>query len=188
MANHNLKPLTALGHDAPVEIEIGPYRIVERIDVALASLAIRRGCNDAFLKAAKSAKLPLADISRVQSGTVYHSFWLSSELWMVEAPFASHEDIRAHLKQIFSETASITEQTDAWVRLDITATHLQPLFERLCNQDVAAAPIGFATRTMIDHLGCYLIKRTAHDVTLYGPRSSAKSLLHAVEGAAQSVI
>ena len=188
MVSHQLKAVTSLGQDAPVVMEIGPYRIVERVDVALASLAIRRGCNDAFLKASKSAKLPLADIARAQSGAVYHCFWLSSEQWMIEAPFASHEDITAHLKSIFGNAASITEQTDAWVRFDVTAKDLQPLFERLCNQDVAAAPIDFATRTMIDHLGCYVIKRAASEITIYGPRSSAQSLLHAIEAAANAIV
>ena len=40
---------------------------------------------------------------------------------------------------------------------------------------------------VIEHLGCYLIKRRQGEVTLYGPRSSAQSLLHALETAATSV-
>jgi sarcosine oxidase subunit gamma len=43
---------------------------------------------------------------------------------------------------------------------------------------------GSATRTVIEHLGCYLIRRSAGEATLYGPRSSARSLLHALDVAA----
>jgi len=37
---------------------------------------------------------------------------------------------------------------------------------------------------MIEHLGCYLIKHNPGSVRIYGPRSSAESLLHALETAA----
>jgi len=81
-------------------------------------------------------------------------------------------------------TASITEQTDAWVVFDLAAPDLAPLLERLCNLDFPAATDGHATRTVIDHLGCYLIRHARGSVRLFGPRSSADSLLHALKTAA----
>jgi sarcosine oxidase, subunit gamma len=57
----------------------------------------------------------------------------------------------------------------------------------LCNVDLVKASDGFASRTVIEHIGCYLIKRSATAVTVYGPRSSAQSLLHVIETAAQSL-
>ncbi len=98
-----------------------------------------------------------------------------------------HEDIVAQLKPAFGDAASITEQTDAWVRFDLSAPDLAPLMERLCNVDFPAAPDGFASRTVIEHMGCYLVRRTRGEATLYGARSSARSLLHALEVAAASV-
>lgn len=188
MANSPLKPLTALGHDEPRVVEIGSYRIAERFDVALASLATRQGRQTTVAKAAKAAKVPLPGPAQSASSANYSAFWLSTEQWMVEAPFASHEDISDHLKTMFGDAASITEQTDAWVRYDVSSPHLQSLFERLCNVDLSNAPMGFASRTVVEHLGCYLIKRSMREVTLYGPRSSAASLLHVLEVAAQSVV
>ena len=55
------------------------------------------------------------------------------------------------------------------------------------NAHIRAVADGYATRTMIEHLGCYLIKHGAGGVRLYGPRSSAKGLVHALETAAHSV-
>jgi sarcosine oxidase, subunit gamma len=188
VADTVLKPLTALGDSAPRTIEIGSYRIAERFDVALASLATRRGREKDVAKLAKAAKLPLPEPLHSQTASVYGAFWLSTQQWMVEAPFASHEDIAFDLKAIFGDAASITEQTDAWVRFDFSSRNLQPLFERLCNIDVPNAEVGFASRTVIEHIGCYLIKRSANDVTLYAPRSMAASLLHAVEATAHSVL
>lgn len=187
MANAMLKPLTALGHDAPKTIDIGGYRIVERFDVALASLATRRDREKDVAKAAKSMKLVLSQPSQSATSSVYGSFWLSHQQWMIEAPYATHEDIAANLISVVRDAASITEQSDAWVRFDISSSNLQPLFERLCNVDVSKAEIGFATRTVIEHMGCYLIKRSANEVTLYGARSMAHSLLHAFEVTAHSL-
>lgn len=183
-----LHTLTALGHDAPKTVAIGPFTITERFDVALASVATRKGRDKDVEKAAKTLKLPLPGPAQAATGTPFASFWMVPQMWMIEADFASHEDITSHLKPAFGDAASITEQTDAWVRFDLAAPDLAPLMERLCNADFPKAAPGFTTRTVIEHTGCYLIKRTATEVTLYAPRSSARSLLHAIETAATSVL
>lgn len=183
-----LHSLTALGHPAPETVEIGPYRIVERCDVALASVATRKGRAADVFAAAKSLKLPLPDPARWADGVPYAAFWVAPEMWFVEAPFASHEDIVAHLKPAFGDAASMTEQTDAWVRFDLSGAGLPSLLERLSNVDLMHVPDGHATRTVIEHLGCYLIKHGQDKVTLYGARSSARSLLHALETAARSLL
>ncbi len=188
MAKHDLNPLTALGHDLPEVIAIGPYLIKERFDVALASVAMRRGRDKDLAKAAKAAGVPLPAPARAEIVTPYSAFWVAPEMWIVEADFGSHEDIAGHLKLVLGDAASITEQTDAWVRFDISAADLSPLLERLSNLDLASLPIGYASRTVIEHLGAYLIKRRETEVTLYGPRASAQSLLHALEVTAKSVI
>ena len=183
-----LKPLTALGHSAPESVAIGPWTITERADVAMASLALRRGRLAEVQATAEAAGLPLPRAAGFQQGAVYGAFWVTPEMWFIEAPFASHEDIRGHLLAIFDEAASITEQTDAWVRFDLTGPGLERLFERLSNFDLSKAAVGAATRTVMEHLGCYLIKRSEVLVTVYGPRSSAQSLHHALVVAAKSVL
>lgn len=183
-----LKPITALGHDAPEVDSLGPWTITERADVALASLALRRGRLAEVQAAAAAAGVPLPGAAMSAQGEVYAAFWVTPEMWFIEAPFASHEDIRAHLLAAFGETASITEQTDAWVRFDLAGPGLERVLERLSNFDLAQAALGAATRTVMEHLGCYLIKRSESLVTVYGPRSSAQSLHHALVVAAQSVL
>ena len=182
-----LHALTALGQAEPAVHQVGAYRIAERFDVALASLAIRKGRDDAVKAAAQAVGMPLPDPARWTGGTPYAAFWVAPGMWFVEAPFGSHEDIVAHLKPAFGDAASITEQTDAWVRFDLSADDLAPLMERLCNVDYAAAPDGFATRTVIEHLGCYLIRQSRAEATLYAGRSSAASLLHGLKVAAASI-
>ena len=183
----SLQALTALGAREAAVITHGPLTITERFDVALASVAARRGRMADLAKAAKKAGLPLPDAARHEGGTPYSAFWTAPEMWLVEAPFASHELIADMLKAALGDAASVTEQTDAWVALDLAAPDLSPLLERLCNVDFPGVPAGYATRTMVEHLGCYLIKLGQGAVRLYGPRSSAKSLVHALETAAHSV-
>lgn len=182
-----LHTMTALGAAAPAVHQIGPFRIAERIDVALASLASRKGREKDVERAAKAAGVPLPGPARWTVGEPFAAFWVAPGMWFVEAPLASHEDIVAALKPAFGDAASVTEQTDAWVRFDLSASDLSPLLERLCNVDFPAVPDSHATRTVIEHTGCYLLKRALGQATIYGPRSSAQSLLHAVEVAARSL-
>jgi sarcosine oxidase subunit gamma len=140
-----------------------------------------------LVKAATAAGLPLPGPVRHQDGAPYAAFWVSPEMWFVEAPYATHELIADLLAAALGTIASVTEQTDAWVVFDLQAPDLAPLLERLCNIDFRAVPAGHATRTVMEHLGCYLIKHGPGSARLYGPRSSAKSLFHALEVAAASV-
>lgn len=181
-----LKAMTALGAHAPATVTVGPLTVTERFDVALASVAARRGRMADLEAAAKAAGLPLPEPARHLAGTPYSTFWVAPEMWFVEADMASHELIATMLKDALGDAASVTEQTDAWVCLDLAAPDLAPLLERLCNVDFPGVPDGHATRTMLEHLGCYLIKHGPGAARLYGPRSSAASLLHAIEVAAVS--
>jgi sarcosine oxidase subunit gamma len=183
----SLQPLTALGRREATTVTHGPLTVSERTDVALASVAARRGRTNDLTKAAEKAGVPLPDPATHEQGTPYSAFWTAPEMWFVEAPYATHELIADLLKSALGDAASITEQTDAWVAFDLAAADLTPLLERLCNVDYAAKPTGYATRTVMEHLGVYLIKHEPGAARLYGPRSSAESLLHALETAAYSV-
>jgi sarcosine oxidase subunit gamma len=182
----SLQPLTALGKREATTVTHGPLTISERTDVALASLAARKGRTADLANAAQKAGVPLPGPATRQQGTPYSAFWVAPEMWFVEAPYATHELIADLLKSAFGDAASITEQTDAWVAFDLAAPDLTPLLERLCNVDYSAKPTGYATRTVIEHLGVYLIKYGPGAARLNGPRSSAESLLHALETAAHS--
>lgn len=186
MADHRLKPLTPLGHDTPHSVSIGPVTIAEVVDTALASLAARQGEGKAVADIADAAGIPLPPPGKAAKGATYAAFWLSPDMWMVEAPFATHEDIVAIIKPHFGEAASVTEQTDAWARFDVMGDDLPAMFERLAAFDLRAHGPGAATRTVIEHLGCYVVIRAEGHLSVIGPRSSAASLFHALETAARS--
>lgn len=183
----SLQPFTALGAREPATFIHGPLTITERFDVALASVATRTGRMADLAKAAQVAGVPLPGPATYQQGAPYSAFWTAPEMWFVEAPFATHELIADLLKTALGDAASITEQTDAWVAFDLEAPDLAPVLERLCNVNFGHVPNGHATRTMMEHLGVYLIKHGSGAARLYGPRSSAESLLHALMTAAAAV-
>jgi sarcosine oxidase subunit gamma len=184
----SLQPLTALGKREATAVTQGPLTITERCDVALASVAARKGRMADLAAAAKKTGVPLPDAARHLTGSPYNAFWTAPEMWFVEAPFATHELIADLLKSALGDAASVTEQTDAWVIFDLSALDLAPILERLCNVDFPAVATGYATRTLVEHLGVYLIKHGPGAARIYGPRSSAESLLHALETAAQSAL
>jgi sarcosine oxidase, subunit gamma len=182
----SLQPLTALGKRDATTVTHGALTITERVDVALASVAARKGRMPDLSTAAASCGLPLPSPARHHLAAPYSAFWTAPEMWFVEAPYATHELIADLLKTALGTAASVTEQTDAWVIFDLAAPDLAPVLERLCNVDFPAVPQGYATRTMMEHLGVYLIKHGPGTARIYGPRSSAESLLHAIETAAHS--
>lgn len=185
MGSPGLKPLSALGREFLLVETVGPVTLSEEMETALASLASRRGREAEVAELAAGAGIPLPGPGQVASQGAYGAFWVSPEMWFVEAPYATCEDIAAHLKSLFGEAASVTEQTDAWVRFDVNGP-LQPLFERLCNLDLERFGPVSATRTIIEHLGIYAIRRSPNRMTLLAPRSSADSLHHALVTAARS--
>jgi hypothetical protein len=58
--------------------------------------------------------------------------------------------------------------------------------QAVCAFDLRAHGPGSATRTMIEHLGCFVVIRAPGHLSVIGPRSSAASIFHALETAARS--
>ncbi|MGB5559853.1 MAG: sarcosine oxidase subunit gamma [Paracoccaceae bacterium] len=190
MPDHRLKPIPPLGGDMPRTDRFEGLTITENPDLALASVACRPGQGKSFGTAAKKALgFALPGPGQTAAKGDYTAFWTGPEQWMLGAPFASHEDIAAILKRVFKATASVTEQTDGWARFDLNGSAAPVVFERLCNLNTRAMASGSATRTVIDHLGCFVICRAAGtDFSVLGPRSSAGSLHHAMTTAATSAL
>nr|MBA3325315.1 sarcosine oxidase subunit gamma [Paracoccaceae bacterium] len=77
MPDHRLEPVTPLGFDQPAVVRIGPVTITVVVDIALASLAIRRGrAGDVTTSAAEALGLPLPEPGRAGTGPIWSAFWL----------------------------------------------------------------------------------------------------------------
>lgn len=184
----DMTPLTPLGAKTPRIDTHSGVKMTENTDAALASFAARRGQEDAARKALHSFTGTSAPAPGKGDFGKMDVFWTGPDQWMVMAPHATQEDLAGQIKTTAAQTASVTEQNDAWCRFDLTGPQLANVFERLCAVNLRDDPVGTATRTSIDHLGCFLLCRDEDNITVLGPRSSAGSLHHALLTAMHSAL
>lgn len=187
---HDLQPFNALGGRVPQRADIGTVTLREMPNLALASVAARMG-HDTTCEAKLTDLLGTASPGpgRATLGHPFDALWLGPDQWMISAPHDTHEDLADHLKSTFGPSASVTEQSDAWVCLDLIGPGADAVLERLCNLDIRQMDQGHANRTTIDHLGCLVVRRATIDgLRILGPRSSAASLFHAIETAMRSAL
>lgn len=190
MPEHRLQPLAPLGGPSPRVDELPGIRIAENTGVALASVACRLNREAEFAEAAKRFfGFAMPGPGRFAGKAPYAAIWTGVEQWFVEAPFESHEDIARIVKDGLGDLASVTEQTDGWVRFDVEGPGVPGVFERLSPLDIRAMQADMASRTLIEHLGCIVVCRKAGSrVSVLGPRSAAASLHHALMAAARSAL
>ena len=187
---HDLAPLTALGAtEARIDVIHG-LTIREMPNIALASISTRPGKEAAFKRAVKAATaiaLPAPGTSASASGMTI--FWMAQDQWMVEASHDRHENLAATLATAIKANGSVTEQNDGWARFDLEGDDCCAVLERLSAADSLAMTKGAATRTAIEHLGCFLLcRKAAKHYSVLCPRSAAASLHHAIITAAQSAL
>ena len=186
----SLTAMTALGGNAARDEVIGGIRISEVADTDLASMAVRRGGGgDVETAAAKMlGGLPAAGGSLSKGGDSI--IWMGVDQYLVEAApdTGSRKSAATRLAAALGAAASVTDQSDAYVRFDLEGDRVADMLARLSAADNAGMDAGAAVRTPIHHMLCLLICREpGQRFTVYGPRSSAASLHHALTAAAGSL-
>lgn len=185
---HDLQPLTALGGATARVDSFEHITITENDGLALASIAARLGHEDACHKTLKKL---LGAVPRPGKAVLHDpeaGFWMGPDQWMIGAPRVTYELLADTLGGLFGMSASVTEQSGAWVCFDVTGTAMPDLCERICAVPIRKMTAGDAQRTMVHQLGCFVIRRQAADhIRILGPRASAGSLHHALVTAAHSV-
>lgn len=182
---HNLTPTMALGGVADT---IGTITITENAGMSLASVAARMGGEKKTAQILKKMLGEVPDPGRCEQHGLETGFWMGPDQWMIGAPMETHELLADQLKDLLGDAASVTEQTGAWVVFDVTGAAMRDVVELLCAVPIRTMVAGDTQRTVIHHLGCFVIRRNADDhVRILGPRASAGSLHHALTAAAHSV-
>jgi sarcosine oxidase subunit gamma len=175
----DLTPMTALGATAPRTLSAGALTLREDDRLALASLAV-----------AADSPAPFGIALPGPGGWVdvpdgLGAFWMARDQWMIAGAGRAGTDFAAELAQA-APGARVTEQTDAWAAFEITgdAAALAALLERLVNLPPRATAPGRSTRTLLHHMGVFVIRPAADRMVVLGMRSAAGSLWHALETAA----
>jgi len=175
---HDLAPLCALGGTDPAIETLAGVTLTEFPDLALASVSARRGSEAAcraHLKGLLNSAVPKP--GRAVFKNPEAAFWIGPDQWMVSAPHASHADLTDQLNSRFLNTASITEQTDGWVCFDLRGEGVEEVIRLCANIDIDQMQTGDAVRTVVHHMGVYILRLDpANALRIFGPRSSAKSL------------
>ncbi|MFK7838344.1 MAG: sarcosine oxidase subunit gamma [Sulfitobacter sp.] len=185
---HDLTPITALGGTEPrVDTEAG-VTLTENPGLALASVAARMGHEETCRKHLSDLlEGPVPEPGKCRLHDPEAAFWMGTDQWMVGAPFETHEDLADQLKARMGNSASVTEQTDAWACFDLRGDGIEAVMELCCNINIRAMQTGDAQRTSIHHLGCFVLRRDPSNwVRILGPRASAGSLHHALLTAMQA--
>jgi len=185
---HDLVAITALGGSEPRVETVGAVTCTEVPGIALASVAARLGKESQTSKALGDLiGSPVPGVNQF-AGSTLTAIWAGPEQWMIEAPFDTHEEIAGQVKSAIGDTASVTEQTDAWTRFDLSGPEIPAVLELLCQLDLRKIGAGSAMRCSIHHVGCFVLCRSNELYSLYGPPSSAGTLHHAIITAMRSAL
>ncbi|MCB1395317.1 MAG: sarcosine oxidase subunit gamma [Rhodobacter sp.] len=173
----DLAPLTALGAAAPRSLEAGAFTLTERPDIALASLALRRGQIAPILDG-----LTLPAPGAFASGNGLGALWSGQGQWLIAGEGLAETDFAARVRAM-AAGASVTDQTDGWTAIALTgdAARLDAVLERLVNLPPDALAPGRATRTVLHHMSVILVRHDRERLTIWGMRSAAGSLWHTLE-------
>lgn len=181
----DLVPMTALGDGTARVRQLGALTLRENSGLALASLSLRR---DASTPAPFGFALP--GPGRWMAGQGVAAFWIGPGQWMIEAEDRAGEDFARAVKAAAPD-ASVTEQTDGFAAIEIVsaagAAPLCTLMEKLVNLNAGAFGSGSATRTGLEHMSVFVLRRAEDRLAILGMRSLAGSLWHAVERAARNL-
>ena len=182
----DLVPTTALGDAAPCTATFGSLTLTENDRLALASVALRRNMD---VPAPMGLALPGPGPGDWVEGVGVAAFWTGPGQWMIEGPVPEdpREDFAAEVLRN-APGCSVTEQTDGWVAVEIVSDAgegpILDLLERLVNLDPVTLRPGKASRTVLEHLGVFVIRRGEDRLAVIGMRSAAGSLWHALSTAA----
>lgn len=109
----------------------------------------------------------------------------AQDQWFLERQGDIADDLPAKLEHELSGIAYVTDQTGGWVRFEANGPGLATVLCRLCPVDYEIMGSGEVARTKIHHIGC-LVWRVGAGCAVLGPRSTARSLWHALAEAAKS--
>jgi sarcosine oxidase subunit gamma len=183
--------LTAAPPLAGYERSFGDVTLKAPKDLAIVSIALPLGGEDAAKKAIKTAfgiALPEVGESDVAKDKTSVLMRLGSDQAFVLFPCPT-PDAEPQIAARLKSTAYTTDQTDGWCALEISGAGARRALERICPVDLH--PDAFAVNaialTVMEHMGTIIARTDADTYLLLSASSSALSFLHAVELSAKNV-
>ncbi|GAB4281850.1 MAG: hypothetical protein Kow0058_00010 [Roseovarius sp.] len=177
--------LTATSPLDGLERSIGSVRLRELADLAIVSAALPRGseekaeaalCREFGCEPPSPVTSTLSDDGRVRLlRTAPDQIFV-----LFEHPTP---DAAAAVARRLGPVVYVTDQTDGWVRLEISGPGCRAALERICPIDLHPQrfAVGQFARTAMEHMGAIVLRSGEDSFMLLSASSSAGSFLHAVE-------
>jgi len=164
-------------------LDLGDVAVAEVTDISIVSIAMPLGGGDALANAVQAAwgcALPAPRGTSVSSDGSVTLIFSTPDQTLAILPGVDGlavTDVAAKL----GDVGYYTEQTDNWVGLRASGAKSISALERICPLDLASMSVGGAERTVMEHLGVFIMREDDERFLLLSGSSSAKSFLHAVE-------
>lgn len=160
-------------------------------DLAIVSIALPLGGEEAAIKAVKSAfgiALPDIGTSDVASDKSSAIMRLAIDQAFVLFPCPT-PDAERQVAAKLKGAAYTTDQTDAWCALELSGPLARAALERICMVDLHpdVFAVNAIARTVMEHMGAIIARTGADTYLLLSASSSAKSFAHAVEVSLENV-
>ena len=184
--SYTLEAVPTLGG---VDVSIAENRIVERDDLALVSVAIPAAGEEPLAQTMQAAwGLPLPGPTLSTTHGQMRAIKTAPDQLLLVFPHAM-PDAEAIVQGSLGGTGYTTDQTDAWIVLDVSGPDTSAAMERLCMLDLTppAFPENAAARTVMEHMASIVVRIGDEGFQLMAARSSAASFLHAVETSCRNV-
>jgi sarcosine oxidase subunit gamma len=185
VAKYTLTPRTAFGATHALDEQVGLISLVERPGFSIASVTARKDAQDIAKKLTGHSDVPVGNWREVSGRMV---FWTGPNQWFVLDAHNAHETLSAEIKGNLGDAVSVTEQNDGWVVFDLKGEGIEAVLERLCNIDLSQFEQHKVQRTVIEHVGCFVLclQKDKSYRFLCG-RSFAQSFAHGIKTIMASV-
>lgn len=190
MADFKLYSRSAFGRAEPVVETWDGFEIREISERALASVSLRQGKTEDLNAAVQSAfgfRPPKSGRNASNNGVTFD--WMGQGQWFVSAAREDGTAFARELVDALGESASVTDQSDAWMQLELSGNNSRLVLEKLCPLDLhpTVFTTGSVARTVMEHIGAIIcLLDDSPRFKLLTARSSARSFLHALQQAADS--
>lgn len=187
MPDKNMEPMTLTAR--PVletdGIQHERFSLTEHA-VSLVSLAFSRSDRDAVsdrLKERLGASLPAVGSSEVTGATGRLLGLQIDQAWYTDADASFGAEQRLAARLGLDAACWLTDQSDAWASFKLSGDDTLSILERLFPLDLHAEVFanGSVVRTVMEHTGVIVLRLDKLAFEIYTPRSSANSLVHAIE-------
>lgn len=188
MAEFELRPKHSL---AGVAGGAPGVRFAAAEDLGIAAIAAPGGGEDALAGAVRDAwGIELPAVGRHAAGPEgLLLLGMAPDQYFAVFPHRGAEAARVVAARL-GGAAHVTEQSDAWVAIDIEGRLVRRALERVCpldlHPDVFAADM--AQRTVMEHLAVVIVRLGEDRFRLMSPSSSALSFLHMVETSVRNIV